>query len=239
MVRQGPTPARQRGFLLSWTASIGAVTAEALADLQRGTLASARSRLTAAVRAGRLRRHRPLAGHPSLYTITRAGLRSGGLRGLEPCRVSAANAMHLITCARVAALLAGAYPDHRVAGERELRRDERDFGASLASARLGTQSPGRSPLHRPDLVLWPGALGASGHACGDSRTRHRPVAVEVELTVKAHDRLTEICRAWARCRDVAGVIYVAAPETERALARAIAEADAEERVVVVPLSVFD
>jgi ribosome biogenesis protein Nip4 len=59
--------------------------------------------------------------------------------------------------------------------------------------------------------------------------------VEVELTVKAPRRLLEICRAWARCRCVAGVIYLAPPEVARALGRAIEKAQAHERVVVVAL----
>jgi hypothetical protein len=62
------------------------------------------------------------------------------------------------------------------------------------------------------------------------------VVVEVELTVKAPRRLVEICRAWARCRTVTGVLYLAPALVERALLRAVAEARASEQVVVVPLS---
>ena len=91
--------------------------------------------------------------------------------------------------------------------------------------RLVGRGPGGEPLrHRPDLVLGPLA--------GDSL----PIAVEVELTVKAPRRLAQICRAWARCRDIAGVLYLAAPPVERALGRAIAEADAHEAVIALPLS---
>jgi hypothetical protein len=62
-----------------------------------------------------------------------------------------------------------------------------------------------------------------------------PVAVEVELTVKAPRRLAEICRAWARCRCVAGVLYLAPPEVRRALERAIDQAQAGERIAVLGL----
>jgi hypothetical protein len=79
-------------------------------------------------------------------------------------------------------------------------------------------------LHRPDLVLWP-----TGTA------EELPVAVEVELTVKAPRRLAEICRAWARCRRVAGALYLAAPGVEHALERAIERSRGGERVIVVPL----
>jgi hypothetical protein len=212
--------------MLEWINGIGAVTAEALAERESASMASARARLSAAKRAGLLGVRRPLAGQPALYTLTRAGARALGGDGLAPCHVSSSNAQHLIVCAHVAAALEHAYPDHLVIGERELRRRERDAGAPLASARLrGRQSPADGPgLHRPDLVLWPTAHG-----------HELPVAVEVELAVKAPERLASICRAWARCREVAGVLYLAAPAAERALGKAIASADASVHVVVVPL----
>jgi hypothetical protein len=178
--------------------------------------------MLAAERDGLLSRSRPLAGEPALYTITRAGLRVSGVHGLDPCRVTVANAPHAIACAGVAAALERSYPDHRVLGERELRRDERARGVELASARLGRAPDGGPLLHRPDLVLWPVGVGL-------------PVAVEVELTIKAPRRLRAICTAWARCRCVSGVLYLAPPEVGRALARAIERINARERIVVVPL----
>jgi len=45
----------------------------------------------------------------------------------------------------------------------------------------------------------------------------------------------EICRAWARSRHVDGVLYIAPAEVRRALERAIATAQAGERIAVVPL----
>jgi hypothetical protein len=214
----------ERVAIVQWTARIGAVTAEALADRADTTLASARARLLAAERARLLSRQRPLTGQPPLYTVTPAGLRVSGLRGLEPCRVSASNAGHLIACARVAAALEHCYPGQRVLGERELRRDEREHGAELASARLATGPDGTRLLHRPDLVLLP-----------DLAEDGLPVAVEVELTVKTPRRLVSICRAWARCRCVAGVLYLVAPQVRSPLERAVAQAQAGERIVVVAL----
>ena len=208
--------------MLQWVGGIGAATAEALAHRERTAVGSARARLAAAAREGLLSRQRPLVAQPALYTLTPAGIRASGL-GLQRCRVSAANARHLIVCAGVAAGLERCYPGHRVIGERDLRRHERERGAPLASARLGGPH-GDWPLHRPDLVLMPPAAEPG-----------LPVAVEVELAVKAPRRLAAICRAWARCRAVAGVLYLAAPAAERALARAIEEVDADSRVVVVPL----
>jgi hypothetical protein len=225
MTRQTQPPTPEQIEIVRWAASLGAVTAEALALRLDVTPASARARLTIAQRRGLLSRDRPLVGHPALFTLTRAGLRACEARGIQTCRVSPSNANHLTVCAAVAATLERCYPHHRLIGERELRRDEREHGRPLASAQLGALHGGESRLHRPDLVLWPndphGGL---------------PVAVEVELTIKAPLRLVEICRAWARCRKVAGVLYLAPADVERALSRAVAEASACEQVVVVPLS---
>jgi hypothetical protein len=217
-----PPPAR--AALVHWAAGLGAVTAEALAARLGVTVASARARLLVIEREGWLRRHRPLSDRPALYTATSAGLRAVGARGLDPCRVSAGGALHLLECARVAVALESCYSDHRVQGERELRRDEREHSCLLASAELGVGRRGEPLYHRPDLVLWP------VNPCEGP-----PIAVEVELTVKAPERLVAICRAWARARCVAGVLYLAPPDVERALLRAIGRSQAEERVVVVPL----
>jgi hypothetical protein len=216
-------PTADRVALVRWTAGLGAVTAEAVAVHLDVSPASARGRLRAAEGEQLVKRCRPLTGHPALYTVSRGGLRKVDMRGLDPCKVSASNALHLIECARVAAVLERCYPDHRVQGERELRSEERERHRALASAELGVGLRGVG-RHRPDLVLWP--LDSDGAL---------PVAVEVELTVKAPERLAAICRAWARARCVAGVLYLAPPEVERAVRRAIDRAQAHQRVVVVPL----
>jgi hypothetical protein len=210
--------------MLEWTARIGAVTAEALAHTHDTSVSSARARLGTATRRHLLARHRLLADRSTLYTVTRAGMRAAGLSGLEPGRVSAANALHTVACANAAAALQLCYPEQTIVGERELRREERRSGAPVASAVLRRMGADRPVLHRPDLVLWSSA--------GDNM---RPVAVEVELTIKAPRRLEEICRAWARSREVSGVLYLAPPIVERALHRAIDRAKAAERIVVVSL----
>ena len=226
--KRAPSP--EQTAIMQWTARMGAVTAEALADREGVTVACARARLQVIQRAGWLSRSRLLAKQPALYTLTRSGMRNCGLRGLDPCRVSAANAQHLIVCAEVAACLEGCYPDHLLLGERELRRDERERGVPLASARMGIGPDGGLVLHRPDLVLWPRAS-----TYPDAIEEGLPVAVEVELTIKAPQRLADICLAWARCRCVAGVIYIAPPEVQRALERAIERTQAHEQIVVVGL----
>ncbi len=226
MVPSNNEPSPERAAMVQWTARLGAVTAEALAEREGCVLASARARLQAAERARLLSCARPLHGRPAIYTATTAGLRAVGLGGLDPCRVSAANAAHAIECAAVAVRLERAYPDHSVMGERELRGEERAHGAALASAVLGTRVDGTPLLHRPDLALWPARTTSGGSL---------PLAVEVELTVKAPQRLLDICRAWARCRCVAGVTYLAAPDVMGPLGRAIAKAHAGERIVMLDL----
>ncbi|HXC24029.1 MAG TPA: hypothetical protein VNU28_05545 [Solirubrobacteraceae bacterium] len=224
MRQQDRPPTPEQIEIARWTASLGAVTAEALAHRTCVSVASARAKLLAARRRKLLASVRPLAGRPMLFTITRTGLRACGTRGIQICAVSPSNANHLIVCAATAAALERRYPDHRLIGERELRRDERDRGHPLASAKLAASHGAESRLHRPDLVL-----------CPHDPNGGLPVAVEVELTIKSPERLVEICRAWARCRTIAGVIYFAPEDVQRALRRAVARVCAHEQVVIVPL----
>jgi hypothetical protein len=210
--------------MLQWLVLMGAVTAEALAHREGSTLASARAKLSHAKRDGLMLAQRPLTDRPTLYTATAAGVRASGVTGLDACRVSAGGAQHLIACAHVAATLERGYPEHSLSGERELRLREREAGRPLASAVLSRTSNRGRLLHRPDLVIWPIA-----------GTRGLPLAVEVELTIKAPRRLAEICRAWARSRHVEGALYIAPVDVRRALERAILAARASERIAVVPL----
>ena len=224
MVRAVRAPSAQRFSTVRWTARMGAVTAEALADRQGTSIPSARSRLVAAEREGLVSRQRPLTAQPALYVITGAGLRACGLHGLGACRITPSNALHVIACAGVAVALEHCYPDHRLLSERELRCQEGDAAAPLASVRLGHGPGGRPLFHRPDLVLCPARADGG-----------LPVAIEVELSMKAPRRLADICRAWARARHVAGVIYLAPPDVERALERAVELVRGGQRIVVAPL----
>lgn len=230
------TPAQTA--IMAWTAGLGAVTASALAIREDTSLAVARARLAALVGAGWLVSERPLTGQPSLYTATKSGLRAAGLSARRPSRVSVSGAMHLIECARVAAVLERRYPACSVLGEQTLRREEHERETPLASAWLRARAGGRPLLHRPDLVLLPIVCAEPGERLIGAElgvVDERPVAVEVELTVKAPRRLAEICLAWARCRWVSGVLYLAPPDVQRALARAIERSAAHERIVVVGL----
>lgn len=221
---------------LPWIASIGAVTAEATAIHDETTVPSARARLAIGTRRGLLSSHRPLTGEPTLYAATRSGLRACGMSALAPCRVTPACGRHLVVCAEVAARLARAYPDFRVMGERELRLRERAPGRRLGSAVLASGVHGEV-LHRPDLVLWP--PGAASAQDGSSRrATSGAIAVEVELTRKAPQRLAAICKAWARSRQLMGVVYVVTPPVERPVKRAIQAAQADAVITVVSLDLL-
>jgi len=170
MLHQQPLSSAATIEIVRWTARLGAVTADALAARHETTTSRARARLLAAQRQGLVAYVRPLHDQPALYTATRAGLREAGTSSLGICAVSASNALHLITCASVAVALESRHLDHRVEGERELRRAEHDQRRALASARIGLRPDGEIRLHRPDLVLWPRVPSAG-----------LPVAVEIEI----------------------------------------------------------
>jgi hypothetical protein len=233
-----------RRELLRWAAALGAVTAEALAIERSITPASARSRLAAAERAGAMRAWRPLRDEPTLYTLTRSGLRASGASGLGEARVSPSGARHAVACCRAAASLAQAFPGCTVLGEPAVRRAERErrrpfavldardarlalgIGARVGrGSEVGQRSGEHAMLagHRPDMLI----VSTTGGVL--------PVAVEVELTVKAPDRLAAICRAWARSREVSGVVYLAAGDVLGPLARAIETARAHQQVLAIAL----
>jgi hypothetical protein len=212
-----------RRELLAWAAGLGAVTAEALAASAPMPLASARGRLAAAERAGAMRAWRHLRDEPALYTVTRAGLRSTEVVGLRPASVSPGGARHAGACCAAAAFLSRAFTGHTVLGEPALRRAERERGRPFALLDARLRPGGGRAAHRPDLLL-------IGPARGE-----RPIAVEVELTVKGPERLASICRAWARSREVSGVLYLAAGDALGPLARALDAVGAGERVVVLAL----
>jgi DNA-binding MarR family transcriptional regulator len=212
-------------LMLEWLAGIGAAGAAEIADAGGIATSSAAARLRRLQAAGLVESVRLLHGKPALFVITRAGLRAVGREELAPPRVSSSGFAHLLECARVARALTSALAGSgSVHSERELRAWERASGRAVASAELRFGPRGARELHRPDLVCVPFARG------------RLPVAVEVELTVKAPARLREIVRGWARCRCVVSVVYYAAPAALRALERAIADERAASRVHALELA---
>jgi DNA-binding transcriptional ArsR family regulator len=212
------TDDRSTVAMLDWLAAIGAGSAGELAASCGLSPRATGVRLRAMEDAGLTRSLRLLHGAPALHVLTRRGLRAAGRPELDPVAVSASGFAHLLAVARVAVALGNA--GHRVGGERELRAWERAEGRPLASAEVGLARDGTVALHRPDLVCW----GAGA-----------PIAIEVELTVKAPARLRTIVRGWARSRLVGGVVYYATPPATRALRRALRSECAGDRVEVIPL----
>jgi len=206
------------GAILGWLASIGAGRAEDVAAGCGLGAAAVRARLSVLERGGFTQQARLLHGAPALHVLTRSGLREAGRPELGLVNVTAASFGHQVEVARVAAALAG--EPGEIFGERALRALERAEGRPVASAEIGYDADGLVALHRPDLVCW----GA-----------RRPVAIEVELTVKAPARLQAIVRGWARSRLVVGVVYYASPPAMRAVAAAVRREQAGDRVVLRPL----
>ncbi len=211
--------------ILDWLAGIGAAGLAEIADAACVAPATAERRVRRLEAEGLVGRVRLLHARPALVAITRAGLRAAGREELAPPRISSAGFAHALECARVERALvheqAGRYTVH---SERELRAWERAGGVIVASAELRFAASGARERHRPDLVCLPGSQGGL------------PIAIEVELTVKAPQRLREIVRGWARCRRVALVVYYASPPAMRALTRAIDDERAARVVRAIELA---
>jgi len=180
--------------------------------------AQAYRRVAACIERGLLERLDLLTDEPSLLRATRDGLRYAGL-GLPVAIVSPGAVDHWLRCATTAQLLGERYGHQSVLTERELILAEQIEERLIASAKLGERPGGRPRLHSPDLVIL---------------SEERPIAIEVELTPKAPQRLRTIIRAWRRANWVAEVHYHCAPgPTRRAVERAVAKMRAEERVRVL------
>jgi hypothetical protein len=163
-----------------------------------------------------------LRDQPTIYTATARGLKLAGMSGVEPTRVSPGGARHAILSCAAAVALEQTYPDWLVLGEPLVRRLERDRSRPFAEIGRLASGSGAKARHRPDLLL-----------VDTRQIGGPPIAVEVELTVKGPRRLRSICLAWARSGEVAGVIYLAAPEVMAPLRRAIEGAGADGRIVVL------
>jgi hypothetical protein len=226
-----------RAGMLAWVNLLGAITPEALAVRDGLSAAVARDRLDEAVELGFLDRHSVLVGYSEIYATTGAGRRlarrhadAGGYsypEGVRASRVTIKETRHTIACASVVAALERRYPDHRIIAERELHREERLHGRRLAS--VDVRRRGAMQSHYPDVVIWPPAP--------PGERPPPPIAVEVELTVKWKEDLATICRGWARGHHLGGVVYYAeTPKIEEKLLEAIEAVQAQEMIVVNPLS---
>jgi hypothetical protein len=261
-----PQQVLRRAAQVAWITAYGAVTPEAFAEREQVSVAVAGERLDEAVQRGLLKRESVLTAYSALYTVTSDGRRLARRyahageyaypKGLRTRVVSIKEVRHTIACAGVRAALERRYPDCRTIGELELCRDEGLQKRRLASVEI--RGTGSRQSHSPDLVIWPPAVpaeepagsqapaassdadmpdgSAAPDAAADPDAPPLPVAVEVELTIKAKAELVANVRAWARCRRVEAVIYFAETRAiEEKLRDAIDRCKAERRVVVNPL----
>jgi hypothetical protein len=207
--------------IVGWLGRVGAAGVEHVMERFGMGRSWAYARLASLVADGLLEQRMLLHRKPGLYVATAEGLRWRGLRRLGVYKVSPGSFEHAEQVAGVAVALHRGFPGWEVISEREIRVEESDKGELLASARVGELPGGRAALHRPDLAL----LSPEG----------RVLAVEVELSVKTASRLRTICRGWARARHVSHVYYLAAPSAARAVARAVKETRAQDRVTILAL----
>jgi len=207
--------------IVDWVARIGAAGAqEVMARFGMGR-SCAYARLRRLVADGLLEQRALLYRQPGLYVATAEGLRCARLERLGVFRLSAGGFEHARRLAGVAVELHRVLSGWRQLCERELRVAESDAGGLVGSVRVGELPGGRPAVHRPDLVLIAPDEGVW--------------AVEVELSVKAPRRLEAICRGYARARHLQRVVYLAAPAPARAVARAVGQTRAQERIVVLAL----
>jgi hypothetical protein len=208
--------------VVGWVAVIGAVSAQDVMDRFGLGRTVGYRRLRALVEAGLLARSRLVHGQPTLYVATREGIAWAGMPHVDPARVGVPTTRHWALCARLAVILERERGGVEVWGEPRLRAAELQACTAVASAHLGQLPDGRSRLGRPDLVLFPADPAL-------------PVAIEVELSVKASRRLEQICRAWARCRLVSELRYYTPPHVARAVSRAVSVAHAGDVIRVLSL----
>ena len=207
--------------IVGWIGRIGAAGAEhVMARFEMGQ-SWAYTRLSRLVSSGLLEHRTLLYREPGLYVATAEALRWCGLDRLGVYQVGPGGFEHARHVAGAAAELHRGFAGWEILSERQLRVEESDRGALVASAKVGERPGGRAALHRPDLAL----ISAEGRA----------LAIEVELSIKAPRRLAAICRGWARARHVSHVYYLAESAPARAVSRAIAETRAEDRITVLPL----
>ena len=148
-----------------------------------------------------------------LLRATRRGLRYAGLTNLPSAEVSLASVDHRLRCASTAQLLLEEFPLATILSERDIRARERLTGELIASARLFTNR-----LRLPDLAV-----------LTDAGT----IAVEVELSPKGPARLDPLIQAWKQADHVSEVRYYAqVGTTHRGVERAIAKANASDRIKV-------
>jgi hypothetical protein len=207
--------------IVSWLGRIGAASAEhVMARFGMGR-SWAYARLSRLVRDGLLEHKRLLYGKPGLYVATPEGLRWTFNERLGAYRLGPGGFQHAWELAATAVALHNALPEYEQLSDREIRVGENDGPGLIASAGLGELPGGRPALHRPDLAL----------IAPDERV----LAIEVELSIKAPRRLQAICRGYARARHLVHVYYLATPPAQRAVARAVAEVRAQDRITVLAL----
>lgn len=144
---------------------------------------------------------------PAVWTVTAAGLREAGLP-LEPSVVDVRSYDHDLACVWLCLEL------------------EREFAAVLTERELATAERGAARPQFSPQAIDAGRISRRRHlpdlAILDGDDRGRPLAIELERTVKHRPRLEDIVRMYCEAPHLAGVrYYVTNNEAEVAVRRAV------------------
>jgi hypothetical protein len=208
LARQPGKPTRVEGVLSATT------TSDIISRWQRAGLADIR---------------KLLVDELAWIWLTPAGLREIGLHYV-PYRPQAFTLPHLHAINNVRLLIEtqGSRPNEQGV---LIWQSERSLRATEAALR-GMRAKGAVRPHVPDAVvrLDVGRLGASSADMERQSSRVVQVAVEVELTAKSHERLTEVLDTLVS--RYPAVWYFVAPDVVRSVAQALAELEVESRRLV-------
>lgn len=177
--------------------------------------ANMRRRLAGLRKRGYLEIEGMVRERPSVYIATREGHQAADLE-LPVMRPSLGGYWHTIEATSLLVELEREFGRDLVLTEREIRAIERP-GDPIYAIKMAGYGPGQR-LHYPDLIVL------------DQDERHRPLAIELERTVKKAARLQAIIRAYVDAWHLAGVRYYASTQSYNPIGAAI-EATAAADVV--------
>ncbi len=205
--------------IVDWIGRLGAASVEHVAARFGLEQDDVRERLSCLQQDGLLGYTQRRDDHRVLYWASTRGLSRCGLDRLDLWQSNPLGFDDALRIAQVAAELARGLPDWQVLSAREIAAIEAASGEPYASARVSQD--GRWTTHLPALVL--------------SSPLARVIPVEVQPRLGTVSSLLAVCRGWARARHVSRVYWLAQHRPGLAVRRAVREALATDRVMVLGL----
>jgi hypothetical protein len=205
--------------IVGWVSRLGAVGSEHVAAWFEIEQDEARQRLVHLEQGRLLGCAKRQDDSRVLYWASRTGLSECGFQHLGVWDGGAFSIEDTLHVAQAAVELMRGLPDWQVLSAREIAAIEAVSGEPFASVQVSGE--GRWKTHRPTFVL-----------CSPSA---RVVPVEVHPGMASVSSLRATCRGWARARDVGRVYWLAHYTPSLAVRRAVHEARASERIMVLDL----